>query len=95
MLRNEQKTVNHPLRPGRYRHFKGNEYQVLGVARHSESQESLVVYRCLYGDFGLWVRPLSMFTESVEIGGELVPRFVYIGPIEENEISPEPRGEDP
>ncbi len=95
MLRNEQKTVNHPLRPGRYRHFKGNEYQVLGVARHSESQESLVVYRCLYGDFGLWVRPLSMFTESVEIGGELVPRFVYIGPIEESEISPEPRGEDP
>lgn len=48
------------IKPGRYRHFKGKEYEVLGVARHSETEEELVVYRALYGDFGLWVRPVSM-----------------------------------
>ena len=51
------------IRPGRYRHFKGNEYQVLGIARHSETLEELVVYRALYGDGGLWVRPASMWTD--------------------------------
>ena len=67
------------LRPGRYRHFKGKEYEVLGVARHSETQEELVVYRALYGDFGLWVRPVSMWNEAVERDGKTFRRFTYIG----------------
>ena len=67
------------LRPGRYRHFKGNEYQVLGVARHSETLEELVVYRALYGEGGLWVRPLGMFLEDVEHDGVVTPRFAYLG----------------
>lgn len=66
--------------PGRYRHFKGGEYEVIGVARHSETHEPLVVYRPLYGDSGLWVRPLAMFLETVTHNGEPVPRFTYIGP---------------
>jgi len=60
---------------GRYRHYKGNEYTVLGVARHSETLEPLVVYRPEYGDRGLWVRPLAMFREKVTIDGQPVPRF--------------------
>lgn len=60
---------------GRYRHYKGNDYEVIGVARHSEDESYLVVYRPLYGDQGLWVRPLSMFTETVEVDGQQVPRF--------------------
>ena len=67
------------LRPGRYRHFKGKEYEVLGVARHSETDEELVVYRALYGDFGLWVRPVSMWNEAVERDGKTFRRFTYIG----------------
>lgn len=63
---------------GRYRHHKGNLYEVLGVARHSETEEELVVYTALYGDRGLWVRPLAMFLESVSIDGECVPRFALI-----------------
>ncbi len=63
------------LRPGRYRHFKGGEYEVLGVARHSEGLEDMVVYRPLYNDTGLWVRPLSMFMETVERNGKMQPRF--------------------
>lgn len=70
------------LPPGRYRHYKGRDYEVLGVARHSETEELLVVYRCLYGDQGLWVRPLTMFIEAVSIGGETVERFRYLGPME-------------
>lgn len=66
---------------GRYRHYKGQDYEVLGLARHSETEEWLVVYRCLYGDHGLWVRPLAMFTESVQQDGEVVPRFRYLGPM--------------
>jgi hypothetical protein len=66
--------------PGRYRHYKGNEYEVVGVARHSETGERLVVYRPLYGDSGLWVRPLAMFAETVTVDGESVPRFAYLGP---------------
>lgn len=62
--------------PGIYVHYKGGLYEVLGVARHSESEEALVVYRALYGDYGLWVRPLEMFCETVEVQGEPVPRFV-------------------
>ena len=65
---------NQSLRAGRYRHYKGKEYEVLEVARHSETEEEMVVYRTLYGEFGLWVRPLSMFLETVEINGESQPR---------------------
>jgi len=64
---------------GRYRHYKGNEYEVIGVARHSETEEELVVYRTLYGNFDLWVRPKAMFIEMVIINGVEVPRFAYIG----------------
>ena len=67
------------IRPGRYRHFKGKEYEVLGVARHSETEEELVVYRALYGDFGLWVRPVSMWNETIERDGKTFRRFTYIG----------------
>jgi hypothetical protein len=65
-------------RPGRYRHYKGNEYEVVGTARHSETEEPLVVYRTLYGEFSLWVRPLAMFMETVEIEGRTVPRFAAV-----------------
>lgn len=67
------------IKPGRYRHFKGKEYEVLGVARHSETEEELVVYRALYGDFSLWVRPVSMWNETVERDGKTFRRFTYIG----------------
>lgn len=63
------------IRPGRYRHYKGNEYTVLGVARHSETLEELVVYRQEYGEHGLWVRPAAMFGETVTVDGRAVPRF--------------------
>jgi hypothetical protein len=63
------------IQPGRYRHYKGNEYTVLGVARHSETLEELVVYRQEYGEQGLWVRPAAMFAETVEVAGQTVPRF--------------------
>ena len=67
------------IRPGRYRHFKGNEYEVIGLARHSETQEEMVIYRALYGDFGLWVRPARMWNETVERDGKTFRRFTYIG----------------
>lgn len=67
------------IRPGRWRHFKGNEYQVLGLARHSETLEDMVVYRALYGDGGLWVRPTSMWLEAVDRDRYRGPRFVRIG----------------
>jgi len=63
------------IEPGLYRHYKGQHYEVLGVATHSETGESLVVYRALYGEFGLWVRPETMFSEIVEVDGATVPRF--------------------
>ncbi|MBL8070456.1 MAG: DUF1653 domain-containing protein [Nitrospira sp.] len=63
------------MKPGRYRHYKGKDYEVLGVARHSETEEEYVVYRQLYGAGGLWIRPLGMFLESVTIGETVVPRF--------------------
>ena len=66
--------------PGRYRHYKGKEYTVIGVARHSETEEELVVYRQEYGNHGLWVRPKDMFLETVEVAGKAVPRFEYLGP---------------
>ena len=64
-----------PVEPGRYRHYKGNHYEVIGTARHSETEEPMVVYRPLYGEGGLWVRPEAMFLEQVEVGGVLLPRF--------------------
>ncbi len=66
------------LKPGRYRHYKGSDYQVIDVARHSETEEWLVVYRTLYGDFDLWVRPLEMFIEEVEVEGKTLPRFTFV-----------------
>ena len=63
---------------GRYRHYKGGEYEVLGVARHSETLEPLVVYRPLYNQSGLWVRPYAMFAEQIEIGGKQQPRFALL-----------------
>ena len=63
------------LELGRYKHYKGNEYEVIGEARHSETLEPMVVYRALYGDHGLWVRPLAMFVENVVIDGVTKPRF--------------------
>ena len=67
------------VQPGRYRHFKGNEYEVLGMARHSETEEEMVVYRALYGERGLWVRPAAMWNETVTREGKTLPRFTYIG----------------
>jgi hypothetical protein len=67
------------IRIGRYRHYKGNDYEVIGLARHSETEEQLVVYRKLYDDGSLWVRPLVMFTEQVEYAGKTVPRFDWLG----------------
>ncbi len=67
------------IKSGLYRHYKGQNYEVLDVACHSETNEYLVVYRALYGERGLWVRPLSMFVEQVEVDGVSVPRFEYAG----------------
>lgn len=67
------------IRLGRYRHFKGGEYEVIGIARHSETREEMVVYRALYGEYGLWVRPASMWEETVTRDGKTSPRFTYIG----------------
>lgn len=66
------------LHLGVYRHYKNKEYQVLAVARHSETEELLVVYKLLYGDFSYWVRPLAMFIETVEMNGQQQPRFQWI-----------------
>ncbi|SHJ69443.1 Protein of unknown function [Anaerobranca californiensis DSM 14826] len=63
---------------GRYRHYKGKEYQVLHIGKHTETLEELVVYKCLYGDYSVWVRPKKMFEELVEIEGKKVPRFSLI-----------------
>ena len=63
---------------GRYRHFKGNEYEVIGVARHSEDKSPMVVYRALYGDGSLWVRPAAMWNETVERDGKIYRRFTKI-----------------
>lgn len=73
------------IKPGRYRHYKGKDYQVIGVAKHSETEEDLVVYRALYGAGGLWVRPLEMFGEKIKTGGKLIPRFEWI---DENNLEP-------
>ena len=67
------------IKPGRYRHFKGREYEVLYIAKHSETEEEMVVYRQLYGEHGIWVRPASMWEETVERDGKTYQRFTYIG----------------
>ena len=67
------------IRLGEYQHWKGNRYEVIGVATHTETQEEFVVYRALYGEYGLWVRPLALFKEEVKVGDTTVPRFKYIG----------------
>lgn len=66
------------IQPGRYRHFKGNEYEVIAVARHSETEEPMVVYRALYGDYGLWVRPAKMWNEQIVRDGKMYTRFTKI-----------------
>jgi hypothetical protein len=66
------------LPTGKYRHYKGNDYEVIGVATHSETREPMVVYRPLYGEMGLWVRPLAMFMEDVTVDGKTVPRFAKL-----------------
>ncbi len=72
--------MKHPLiQPGRYRHFKGGEYEVIDIARHSETEEWMVVYRPLYGERGLWVRPLEMFVDLKLVDGRQQPRFERIG----------------
>lgn len=67
------------LKLGKYKHFKGNEYEVIDIAKHSETFEEMVVYRALSSDHGLWVRPLKMFLEEVEVDGKRAPRFEYLG----------------
>lgn len=71
---------NMELKPGKYRHFKGNEYELLCIATHSETMEPMAVYRALYGEGGIWVRPAAMWTETVERDGYCGPRFLYVGP---------------
>lgn len=67
------------LKLGKYRHYKGNEYEVLHVAKHTETEEDLVVYKAISDPEKVWVRPLTMFIEDVEIDGKIVPRFAYLG----------------
>ncbi|HSB45549.1 MAG TPA: DUF1653 domain-containing protein [Nitrospira sp.] len=71
------------IQPGRYRHYKGPDYEVLGLAKHSETEEEFVVYRALYGERGLWVRPVAVFSEMIQVDGKQVPRFLRLelGPL--------------
>ncbi len=66
------------LKLGKYKHYKGNEYEVIGIAKHSETLEELVVYRALYGEGQIWARPLKMFMEEIEIDGKKVKRFSFV-----------------
>lgn len=75
------------LKSGLYRHYKGNDYFVFQVATHSETRESMVFYRCLYGDYSWWVRPLTMFMETVELAGETIPRFRFVRTLTEQELA--------
>ena len=74
--------LSNVITPGLYRHYKGNLYDVIGVAHHSETEEPLVVYRALYGERGLWVRPFDMFVSEVEVDGQRVRRFAPVGDAE-------------
>jgi len=69
------------IRPGIYRHFKGNDYEVIGEVIHSETEERLVLYRALYGEYQLWVRPKALFCEHVIVKGQEIPRFAFASPI--------------
>lgn len=71
--------MSHSIRLGKYRHYKGKDYQVLGVARHSETGEDLVVYKKLYDDYSTWVRPYDMFIEEIELNGSKIKRFEFLG----------------
>lgn len=71
--------MSETIKPGRYRHFKGKEYEVFYIATHSETREEMVVYRALYGERGVWVRPASMWNEVIERDGKTYRRFTYIG----------------
>ena len=71
--------MSETIKPGRYRHFKGKEYEVLYIATNSETREEMVVYRALYGERGVWVRPASMWNEVIERDGKTYRRFTYIG----------------
>lgn len=73
------------IRPGVYRHYKGNEYRVIAIARHSETEEEMVVYRCLYGDHSLWVRPLALFRDTVFVDGREQLRFTPVTETAEDE----------
>lgn len=66
------------LKKGIYQHYKGNKYEVITTAKHSETEELMVVYRALYGDYGVWVRPYDMFIEEIELDGEKIGRFVFV-----------------
>ena len=70
--------VSNVIKLGRYKHYKGNEYEVIGVAKHSETLEELVIYKTLDGE-KIWARPLKMFLEEVEVEGKKIPRFEYVG----------------
>ena len=67
------------LKKGRYQHYKGKDYMVIGIALHTETEEELVVYEQLYEDHKLWVRPKQMFEEEIDVDGKLIPRFKYLG----------------
>lgn len=69
------------VKPGIYQHYKGRQYEVIGEALHSETVEPMVVYRALYGSYGLWVRPKAMFLETVLVEGRETPRFAYVGAV--------------
>ena len=75
----EQAETERKILKGRYRHFKGNEYEVLFTAKHSETLEEMVVYKALYGAGEVWVRPAAMWNETVEKNGKIIPRFTYLG----------------
>jgi hypothetical protein len=75
------------LHPGLYRHYKGNDYYVFQVALHSETREALVIYQCLYDDYSWWVRPLSMFMETLNIDGKNILRFQFVRELSTEEIA--------
>ncbi len=75
------------LQAGLYRHYKGNQYFVFQVAHHSETREPMVIYQCLYGDYSWWVRPLTMFTETIFLDGQIVPRFLFLREFSASESS--------